>query len=49
MATPVPRITRNSGGNFAPINFEAQMQDLVVDGSIPDGLSGSLYRNGPQS
>ena len=34
-------------GNYAPINFDAQIQDLVVEGSIPEGLSGSLYRNGP--
>jgi carotenoid cleavage dioxygenase len=46
MATPFPNHPQLRG-NFAPINFEAQMQDLVVDGSIPDGLSGSLYRNGP--
>ena len=46
MATPFPNHPQLRG-NYAPINFEAQIQDLVVEGSIPQGLSGSLYRNGP--
>lgn len=46
MATPFPNHPQLRG-NFAPINFEAQAHDLVVDGKLPDGLSGSLYRNGP--
>jgi len=46
MATPFPNHPQLRG-NYAPINFEAQIQDLVVEGSIPEDLSGSLYRNGP--
>jgi carotenoid cleavage dioxygenase-like enzyme len=33
-------------GNFAPIGFEADANDLVVIGEIPRGLEGALYRNG---
>lgn len=46
MAAPFPNHPQLRG-NYAPINFEAQIQDLVVEGSVPSGLSGSLYRNGP--
>ncbi len=46
MATPFPNHPQLRG-NYAPINFEAQIQDLVVAGVVPEGLSGSLYRNGP--
>jgi carotenoid cleavage dioxygenase-like enzyme len=46
MAAPFPNHPQLRG-NFAPVNFEAQIQDLVVDGSLPKGLAGSLYRNGP--
>jgi len=34
-------------GNYAPINFEATYNDLVIGGTVPTGLSGSLYRVGP--
>ena len=34
-------------GNYAPINFEASYNDLVIEGRVPPGLSGSLYRIGP--
>ncbi len=34
-------------GNYAPIAIEAEAHDLPVRGTIPDGLCGSLYRNGP--
>jgi carotenoid cleavage dioxygenase-like enzyme len=33
-------------GNFAPLSFEADANDLVVIGEIPRGLEGALYRNG---
>lgn len=46
MAAPFPNHPQLRG-NFAPINFEAQIQDLVVEGVVPKKLSGSLYRNGP--
>ncbi|MFC3229039.1 carotenoid oxygenase family protein [Marinibaculum pumilum] len=34
-------------GNFAPLLLEADAHDLVIEGEVPAGLSGSLYRNGP--
>ena len=46
MAKPFPNHPQLRA-NFAPINFEAQANDLVVQGELPEGLSGSLYRNGP--
>ncbi|HTO07947.1 MAG TPA: carotenoid oxygenase family protein [Myxococcota bacterium] len=33
-------------GNFAPLSFEADANDLVVYGEIPRCLEGTLYRNG---
>ncbi|MDE1173544.1 MAG: carotenoid oxygenase family protein [Parvibaculaceae bacterium] len=34
--------------NFAPVMGECDAPDLVViEGELPEGLSGSLYRNGP--
>jgi carotenoid cleavage dioxygenase-like enzyme len=33
-------------GNFAPLSFEADANDLVVIGEIPEFLEGALYRNG---
>jgi carotenoid cleavage dioxygenase len=33
-------------GNFAPLGFECDANDLVVIGEIPRGLEGALYRNG---
>ncbi|MEL0137020.1 MAG: carotenoid oxygenase family protein [Halieaceae bacterium] len=46
MASPLPQHPQLRG-NFAPINFEAAYRDLVVEGTLPEGLSGSLYRIGP--
>lgn len=34
-------------GNFAPITFEAEADNLPVRGELPMGLHGTLYRNGP--
>jgi carotenoid cleavage dioxygenase len=34
-------------GPFEPIRFEADCADLVVDGTLPADLSGTLYRIGP--
>jgi carotenoid cleavage dioxygenase-like enzyme len=34
------------GGNLAPVRAELDLE-LKVRGSIPDGLRGALYRNGP--
>ncbi len=46
MAQPFPNHPQLRG-NYAPINFEANIQSLVIEGDLPEGLSGSLYRNGP--
>lgn len=46
MAKPFPKHPQLRG-NYAPVNFEANVQDLVVEGTVPEALSGSLYRNGP--
>ena len=46
MATPFPNHPQLRG-NYAPLSFEAQAHDLVVEGTLPTELSGSLYRNGP--
>ena len=41
MAKPFPNHPQLRA-NFAPINFEAQANDLVVQGELPEGLSGSF-------
>ena len=46
MANPLPKHPQLRG-NYAPINFEAVCQDLVIEGAVPEGLAGSLYRIGP--
>ncbi|MBI3796342.1 MAG: carotenoid oxygenase family protein, partial [Deltaproteobacteria bacterium] len=33
--------------NYAPWPMEGEIQDLVVEGEIPNELDGTLYRNGP--
>jgi len=34
-------------GNFAPISFEADADNVPVRGDMPSALRGTLYRNGP--
>jgi carotenoid cleavage dioxygenase len=34
-------------GNYAPLRAEVEAPDLVVEGELPEGLDGTLYRNGP--
>ena len=46
MATPLPNHPQLRG-NYGPINFEASYDDIVIEGSVPPDLSGSLYRIGP--
>lgn len=46
MATPFPEHPNLKGG-FAPIQMECEVADLIVEGEIPQALSGSFYRNGP--
>ncbi|MFM7350412.1 MAG: carotenoid oxygenase family protein [Erythrobacter sp.] len=35
-------------GHHEPVRFEATAPDLIVDGELPDDLSGVFYRNGPE-
>ncbi|MCB1646395.1 MAG: carotenoid oxygenase family protein [Pseudomonadales bacterium] len=46
MATPFPDHP-NLRGAYAPIHFEADAYDLIVEGEIPANLYGTFYRNGP--
>ena len=46
MATPLPNHPQLRG-NYAPIQFEAECTDLIVEGDLPADLEGSLYRVGP--
>ena len=34
-------------GNFAPIRMECNIDDLIIDGEIPEEINGTYYRNGP--
>ena len=45
MARPFPNDPYLQG-NFAPLGFECDANDLVVTGEIPRALEGALYRNG---
>jgi carotenoid cleavage dioxygenase-like enzyme len=46
MSKPFPDLP-TLRGNFAPILMECDALDLPVVGTLPDGLAGTLYRNGP--
>ncbi len=46
MAQPFPD-TPFFRGNYSPISMECDAPDLPVRGRIPEGLRGTLYRNGP--
>jgi carotenoid cleavage dioxygenase-like enzyme len=35
-------------GHHAPVRFEADAPDLIVEGKIPADLAGLFYRNGPE-
>jgi len=37
----------NLNGNYAPLRMECEINDLIIDGEIPQDLYGSFYRNGP--
>ena len=37
----------NLDGNYAPLRMECDLNDLVVEGEVPQDLFGSYYRNGP--
>lgn len=47
MARPFPQENPYLKGRFAPLTFEADAYDLPVTGKLPEGLVGTLYRNGP--
>jgi carotenoid cleavage dioxygenase-like enzyme len=47
MATPFPTDHPYLSRGFEPIRVECDCADLVVEGTIPTGLNGSLYRIGP--
>ena len=34
-------------GNFLPVQQERHIERLPVQGTLPPGLSGTLFRNGP--
>jgi carotenoid cleavage dioxygenase len=46
MAKPFPKDPFFQG-NFAPIVMECDAPDLPIEGEMPKGLAGTLYRNGP--
>lgn len=46
MAKPFPDHPNLAGG-FAPLQMECDAPDLVVEGEIPQELSGAFFRNGP--
>ena len=37
----------NLNDNYAPLRMECEVNDLIVEGGIPQDLYGSFYRNGP--
>ena len=37
----------NLRGNYAPLRMECNIQDLIIEGEVPQDLFGSYYRNGP--
>jgi carotenoid cleavage dioxygenase len=47
MAAPYPSDNIYLRKGFEPIRFECDYADLVVEGEIPQELSGTLYRIGP--
>jgi carotenoid cleavage dioxygenase-like enzyme len=47
MATPFPADHPYLTKGFEPIRIECDCEDLMVEGTIPEELNGSLYRIGP--
>lgn len=43
----MPAPAFNSGGGFSPLRAEVDVHDCVVEGKIPDSLSGAFYATGP--
>ena len=37
----------NLNENYAPLRMECEVNDLIIEGEIPQDLYGSFYRNGP--
>ncbi len=46
MANPFPDHPNLVGG-FEPLRMECTVDDMIVDGKVPDDLSGVFFRNGP--
>jgi carotenoid cleavage dioxygenase len=44
---PADSTTIDAGDNFAPVGRECEAVDLPVRGTLPPGLAGTLFRNGP--
>jgi carotenoid cleavage dioxygenase len=47
MAAPYPADNPLLSGCFEPIRFECDYADLALEGELPVGLAGALYRIGP--
>ncbi len=47
MAKPFPTNDPFLRGFYAPLNAECDAPNLQITGEMPEGLSGTLYRNGP--
>ena len=37
----------NLNENYAHLRMECEVNDLIIEGEIPQDLYGSFYRNGP--
>lgn len=47
MAAQFPDTNPYLTGNYGPVRMEADAPDLEIEGEVPEGLAGVLYRNGP--
>jgi carotenoid cleavage dioxygenase len=47
MAEPMPADNPFLNFPWGPIQMECDARDLVVEGTVPEDLNGTLYRNGP--
>jgi carotenoid cleavage dioxygenase len=47
MTQPAPAPDPLLSGPFEPLGFECDRANLAIEGELPDGLSGVLYRIGP--
>lgn len=47
MAQPMPADNPFLNFPYGPVRMECDANDLIIEGEIPEEISGSLYRNGP--